>query len=230
MKIRCVVLGFLCLPPTISPAAEVSGVIIVSPKIIRKTLPPAIYDLRAAGAGNKASPVAGQMAGTSNGFGRVAVWLESSTAEPPAPISAVMKQSDFRLEPDLLIVPAGSTVTFPNLDPVFHNVFSLSKTQSFDLGYYCQGKSRDVVFNRPGIVQVYCHIHPEMYGVIVITSSPWSARPSSDGKFAWSNVPPGTYRLAVWQKSAGLIRKPLVVSQAGVAQIKIALPEEDAGR
>ena len=85
-----------------------------------------------------------------------------------------MQQRNLRFDPDLLIVPTGSKVLFPNLDPVFHNIFSLSRTQTFDLGYYAEGKSREVVFSRPGIVQVYCHVHPEMYGVVVVTPSRWS--------------------------------------------------------
>jgi hypothetical protein len=139
-----------------------------------------------------------------------------------------MRQRDRRLEPALLIVPVGSTVEFPNLDPIFHNIFSLSAARSFDLGYYSQGRNRKVVFPQSGIVQVYCHIHPDMYGVVVVTSSRWTAQPLPDGTFFWPDVPAGKYLLMVWQKSAGLIRKHVTVPESGRVRIKMDLPEEPA--
>jgi hypothetical protein len=138
-----------------------------------------------------------------------------------------MGQHDRRFEPELIIVPTGSKVSFPNLDPIFHNIFSLSRTQSFDLGYYSEGKIREVAFPKAGIVQVYCHVHPEMYGVIVVASSRWTAKPSVDGSFNWSNVSPGKYKLMLWQRSAGLVHKNVTVPPTGTVQVKLRLPEEN---
>ncbi len=109
--------------------------------------------------------------------------LEGGPASPKPPVKAVLDQRDTRFDPEIVIVPTGSTVEFPNWDPIFHNVFSLSKTQPFDLGFYPKGQSRTVKFNHPGIVQVYCHIHANMYAAIIVTSSPWYAKPSADGCF-----------------------------------------------
>ena len=126
-----------------------------------------------------------------------------------------------------MIISPGSKVNFPNLDPIFHNIFSLSRTQPFDLGYYAEGKSHEAVFSRQGVVQVYCHVHPEMYGVIVVTSSRWTAKPAADGTFSWSDVPPGKYRVVVWQRSAGLIHKTISVPESGFVEVKFNLPEDD---
>lgn len=216
--------ALVCLPAATVHASEVTGEIVVDRKMVRKSLPPAVYDLRGIAIQNKANGAPG-----SAGFGRVAVWLEGGGAAP-APITATMQQRNRRFEPDLLIVPTGSKVAFPNLDPIFHNIFSLSRIQSFDLGYYSEGKSRDVVFPRPGIVQVYCHVHPEMYGVVVVTSSQWKAVPAADGAFSWADIPPGKYRLNVWQRSAGLVRKTVAVAGSGSVHVTVMLPEEDSDK
>jgi plastocyanin len=159
------------------------------------------------------------------GIGRVAVWLEGNGLSA-TPVTAKMDQRGRRFDPDMLIVPVGSKVTFPNLDPIFHNIFSLSKNQPFDLGFYAEGKSREVQFTRTGIVQIYCHVHPEMYAVVVVTPNAWAARPDRDGAFSWKNVPPGKYRLEIWQRSTGLIHKAVTLHDGESAHLTLSLPDE----
>jgi len=202
-------------------ASEVRGEITLAKEMVRKALPPAVYDLRGIAVHEKPSPAV-----SPGRFGRVAVWLEGGLSAPAAGL-ATMQQRGRRFEPDLLIISPGSKVNFPNLDPIFHNIFSLSRTQAFDLGYYAEGKSHEALFSRQGIVQVYCHVHPEMYGVIVVTSSRWTAKPAADGTFSWSDVPPGKYRVMVWQRSAGLIHKTISVPETGSVQVNFNLPEDD---
>lgn len=219
----CIVALLACLQ--LANGSEVCGKIVVQEKASRKPIAPLVYDLRGASVPERASS---SINGTA--FERVAVWLEPigmAAGASDAPVTARMQQRNRRLEPELLIVPVGSTVEFPNLDPMFHNIFSLSRTQSFDLGYYPEGHSHTVTFSRPGIVQVYCHVHPNMYGAIVVTASPWFGKPTQDGSFSWSNVPPGKYRLIVWQKTAGLLHKKIVVPDTGRIELTIAVPGED---
>jgi plastocyanin len=215
--------ALLCFCVRDNCASEVSGLITVQAKMARKTIAPAVYELRGLTVPDKRAVSNGD-----HSAGRVAVWLDAPHLSPAAPAQAAMQQRDRRLVPDLLIVPVGSTIEFPNLDPIFHNIFSLSSARTFDLGYYSEGKSRRIAFPRAGIVQVYCHIHPEMYGVVVVTSSRWFARPASDGAFSWPDVPAGKYRLMVWQKSAGIVRRNLTVPESGTVHVRIALPEETA--
>ena len=212
----------LCVCNAGVQATEVSGEIAIDARMVKKSLPVAVYDLR--GITVYDGPGAGVNPG---GLGRVAVWLEGGSSAP-GPVTATMQQRDRRFEPDLLIVPAGSKVVFPNIDPIFHNIFSLSHAKPFDLGYYAEGKSREIVFSRPGIVQVYCHVHPEMYGVVVVTSSRWTARPDAHGRFSWSDVPPGQYRVMIWQRSAGMIQKAISVPATGTLQMKFQLPDDDS--
>lgn len=156
-------LAFLCAPvPPRLAGSEVSGHIIIQGNAGRKTVAPVFYDLRGASV-----PDAFSATNRASAFDRVAVWLEATAelAPGPQPITSVrMEQRNRRFEPELLIVPVGSSVKFPNSDAIFHNIFSLSRAQTFDLGYYPQGRSRSVTFPHAGVVQVYCHVHPSMNG------------------------------------------------------------------
>ena len=129
-------------------AGQVSGTIQLQKKALKKVIAPPIYELRGMAA---SEPATDSRAG--NQFDTVAVWLEAVTPIQAPPESATMMQRNRRLEPELLIIPVGSKVQFPNMDPMFHNIFSLSHAQNFDLGYYPQGKSRTVTFRQTGIVQ-----------------------------------------------------------------------------
>src|SRR5882724_3389610 len=160
-------------------AGDVAGHTLITKRLTKKALSPIVYNLRGA---LPAAPTSTETDRTSE-YDRLVVILEGGTAKPKAPETVVIDQRNMRFDPDMVIVPVGSTVQFPDSDPIFHNIFSLSKTQPFDLGFYSEGQSRTVKFNRSGIVQVYCHIHANMYAAIVITSSSWYARPAADGSF-----------------------------------------------
>jgi plastocyanin len=218
----CYIVALLYAFSSNAVGAEVSGKFTIQKSVTRKTVALAAYDLRGIAVPDKAP---GRQ--DSNEFDRIAVWLESPAASPISPITATMQQQNRHFEPDLLVIPVGSTVNFPNLDPIFHNIFSLSRTQSFDLGYYAEGRSRSVKFPRTGIVQVYCHVHPNMHAVIVVNSSPWSGKPREDGTFSWTGVPPGKYTLLIWQRSLGLLHRTVVVPKIGSVHVSVSLPDED---
>jgi plastocyanin len=160
----------------------------------------------------------------------VVVYLEGQprgASITAAPLSAVMDQQDRRFSPDLVVIPAGSQVSFPNFDPIFHNVFSLSKPKSFDLGNYPKGQTRIVTFPKPGLVFVYCHLHPNMAGTIVVTPNQWAARVDSSGRFVLPDVPPGTYSVVAWHKTGGTFRKTVEVTAGkdSVVNFFVPLPE-----
>jgi plastocyanin len=208
-------------------AGDVTGHALITKRLTKKALSPVVYNLR----GAVAAPPAQAKSDSANEFDRLVVVLEGGSAPAKPPETVVIDQRNMRFDPDLVIVPTGSTVQFPNADPIFHNIFSLSKSQPFDLGFYPQGQSRTVKFTRNGIVQVYCHIHANMYAAIVVTSSPWYARPSEDGSFSWTNVPAGHYRLTAWHKIAGLFKTEIDVPESGKVDATIRIPiDVDAGR
>src|SRR5258708_1101818 len=105
------------------------------------------------------------------------VWLKSvgkaDSAQTSSPSHFTLLQKKRTFAPHLLVIPVGSTVSFPNDDPFFHNVFSLFNGKRFDLGLYEAGSSKDVVFSREGVSYIFCNIHPEMSAVILSLSTPY---------------------------------------------------------
>jgi plastocyanin len=160
---------------------------------------------------------------------RVVIYLEgpASATAPAKAGSFTMQQLNRRFTPDLLVVPVGSAVAFPNMDPIFHNIFSLSKPKTFDLGSYDKGDSRNVTFTKPGVVYVYCHLHPNMEATIVVTPNRWFARSDADGQFRIPNVPPGQYTVVAWHKAAGFFRKTITVEAGHSPAVDFFIPIDD---
>lgn len=103
-----------------------------------------------------------------------------------------------RFDPAFLVIAAGQTVEMPNDDRIFHNVFSFSRPNQFDLGIYPRGESRRVTFRYAGVVRMYCSIHSSMSATIVVAPSPYYALAKPDGAFEIRGVPPGRYRIRTW--------------------------------
>jgi hypothetical protein len=161
----------------------------------------------------------------------VAVYIEgnpsgSGGASQPLipPAQPAIEQRDRRFFPDLIVIPAGSTVSFPNFDPIFHNVFSLSKAKSFDLGNYPKGQTRTVSFAAPGVIAVYCHLHSNMSATIMVTPNRWATRADVTGAFTLKDVPAGTYTVVAWHKAAGTFRRTITIGESGDAQLNFTLP------
>ena len=124
------------------------------------------------------------------------VWLEPAAGKivRRAPQSVQMTTRNKMLVPHVLAIPVGSTVTFPNDDPISHNLFSLSSGNAFDLGLYRKGAGKTERFDTAGIVNVYCNVHPNMSAVIHVMSTPYYGFADANGRYAF-DVPPGRYRL-----------------------------------
>jgi plastocyanin len=113
-----------------------------------------------------------------------------------------MVQRDKMFQPNFLVVPVGSIVNFPNLDPWFHNVFSLYRGKKFDLGLYEAGSDKQVRFDRPGASFVFCNIHPEMTAVVLTVDSEYYGVSDKTGRLTIAGVPEGSYVLKVWYENA----------------------------
>jgi len=141
----------------------------------------------------------------------------------PAPGTFEMVTRGKMLVPHVLAVPVGSTVSFPNDDPISHNLFSLSSGNAFDLGLYRKGAGKSQRFDTPGVVNVYCNVHPNMSAVIQVLDTPYYAFADANGNYAIANVPPGHYRLVAWNEQGGETESPVDVTSSGTVSGQVAL-------
>ncbi len=163
-------------------------------------------------------------------IGRAVVWLEAgeSAGISPDTVQIIMAGKAFR--PSMVVVPVGSTVSFPNLDAFDHNVFSLAGDTQFDLGFYGRGVDRSTTFSSAGIMRVYCNIHPRMSAVVLVRDNPYFTQPSGDGSFSIPNVPHGDYVLHAWHQRSGEHEQEVVVAGDEVSGLAIPLIADLSGQ
>jgi plastocyanin len=146
-----------------------------------------------------------------------------SRASGGATQTAVMAQKNAMFDPELLPVQVGTAVDFPNLDDMYHNVFSYSKTKRFDLGRYRKSeKAASVLFDRPGVVVVHCEIHERMLGTILVLDTPYFQKTDATGRYRLEHVPAGRYTLKAWI-SDNDVRERAVELSSG-ARLHVDLP------
>jgi plastocyanin len=145
-------------------------------------------------------------------------------AAPRAPRRFTLAQKNKTFQPRVLTVPVGSTVDFPNNDRIYHNVFSLSGPQPFDLGLYRAGESRPRVFTSPGTYRVFCNIHPQMTAIIVVAPTAFTTLASPDGRFAL-DLPPGRFRLTALSERTPPVSLEFVSTQGASTVPELTLDE-----
>ena len=137
--------------------------------------------------------------------------------------NAKIVQKDRRFTPEVAVIMSGSSVEFPNEDLIDHNVFSLSRTRIFDLGLYRNPESKAVTFSRPGVVDIYCNIHPDMAAKVKVVDTVFYAQAKADGSFEIANVPAGTYPVVAWQPYGEEYRGQVTVENGKAAKVEIPL-------
>ncbi len=153
----------------------------------------------------------------------VIVYL-SGFRDPPPDRVAELDQRNESFSPRLLPIVAGQKVLFPNRDPIYHNVFSVSPVQSFDLGQYkASDLPREVAFDRPGLVPVFCNIHPHMIAYVVVLENRAYAVTDEDGRFALEGVPPGDHVLHAWTPGAQRVSRPVEIRPGEEIAIQLEL-------
>jgi plastocyanin len=143
------------------------------------------------------------------------VWLEPGQKAPKRPGSTfTMTTRAKTFLPHVVAVPAGSTISFPNEDPIAHNLFSLTPGYTFDLGLYRQGPGKSHKFDAPGVVTVYCNVHPNMSAVVHVMDTPYYGFADANGNYAF-DVPPGDYKVIAWNEQGGSAASGLTVGDDG---------------
>jgi plastocyanin len=151
------------------------------------------------------------------------VWIEGPPGGGAPGRTLTMSQQSKRFTPRVLVVPRAGSVEFPNNDPVYHNVFSVSGSNRFDLGLYRSGASKSRSFAEPGLVRVYCNIHPQMVGFLLVLDSGFSAITDRDGGFRFEGVPAGNWTLKAWHEEGDETSVPLSVPAAGDAPLVVSI-------
>jgi plastocyanin len=154
--------------------------------------------------------------------GDAIVYVETVNA-PVKGATASMKQEGKAFLPSTLVVTKGTKVEFPNRDAIFHNVFSVTPDISFDLGSYRQGESKSVTMSKPGVVTVYCNMHPQMVGHILVVPNGNYVRAGKDGFFRLTNVPTGQHRIVAWVPNSKAVSVAANVVENEVATVEMTL-------
>ncbi len=153
------------------------------------------------------------------------VWIEG-LPRAGADAKAQMKSSSKRFEPHVVAVSKNGTVDFPNVDSIYHNVFSVSGGNRFDLGLYRSGASKAKRFDEAGLVRVYCNIHPQMVGFVMVVDSGYVAVTGPDGSFRFDNVPAGSHTVKAWHeegKEGADVSLPVTVRSGGEPPVSLSI-------
>ncbi len=153
----------------------------------------------------------------------VVVFTPGRPVTAPKPVIVDMVTVRKAFVPRIVVVPVGSTVRFPNQDPILHNVFSVSGKNSFDLGLLGKGAGKSAVFREAGIVRVFCNVHHGMFGYIFVVASPFWARIGADGTFSIPGVPAGAGKLTVWNERSSPTTMDLTLPLAVPPRIGIEI-------
>jgi len=154
----------------------------------------------------------------------VVVYVKDAPKTAVAPMRAEIRQRNENFVPRLVAVTVGSTVDFPNDDPIYHNVFSLSRAKTFDLGRFPQGKSRSELFDKPGVVKVFCQIHSHMSATVMVFDHRWFEVPDQQGMFDLPGVPPGMHQVTAFHERLGDTTQQVRIEPGRATTVDFVLP------
>ena len=154
----------------------------------------------------------------------VVVYLKDAPAGTVPPRRTAIRQRGETFLPRVVAVPVGSTVDFPNDDPIFHNVFSLSRARTFNLGRFPRGRVARGPLRQAGIVKVFCDIHSHMTATVIVFNHPWFTVPDADGGFELANLPAGSQQVTAWHERLGETTLRVRTEAGRTASVEFVLP------
>jgi plastocyanin len=205
--------------PTAAPATgRVEGYVRLTAASVRP-VPSGVYPSR-----RVAAPIAAPGPEMQN----VVVFIKNGATRGDLPVSkASIAQRGEAFVPRVVAITSGSSVEFPNFDPYFHNVFSLSRAASFDLGRFPPGDSRTRKFTTTGLVKVYCHIHSHMSASILVFDHTFFQIPQASGWFSLEDVAAGSYEISAWHERIGESVRQIRVEAGERTRVEFSLPVND---
>ena len=151
------------------------------------------------------------------------VWIEGARGGGSAPSAGQMTSEQKKFTPRVAVVRANATVQFPNADSIYHNAFSVSGGNRFDLGLYRSGASREKKFEETGLVRVYCNIHPQMIGFVMVVDSGFAAVTGPGGTFRFDGVPNGSFVVKAWHEAGAETQVPVTVDGGSGTPLTITI-------
>src|SRR6476620_8435305 len=141
----------------------------------------------------------------------------------------MVAQKDLQFRPFLTVVPVGADVSFPNLDPTKHHVYSFSSAKRFELKLFAKDQSRTVHFDKPGVVALGCNIHDQMSAFVFVTNSAWTARTNAQGIASFADAPNAPTRVALWhpylRAPGGQVEQSVAANQRNLGfQVRLRAP------
>ena len=158
----------------------------------------------------------------------VVVYLQGARPQAVTPMRVAIRQRGESFTPRVVAVTVGSEVEFPNDDPIYHNVFSLSRAKNFNLGRYPRGATKSVRFDKVGVVKVFCEIHSHMSATVMVFDHPWFAIPGEDGRFELPGIPAGNRDITAWHERLGdtTLRVRVEAGRPATADFVLPVPEQ----
>jgi plastocyanin len=218
----CLALAALTARPAAQPpeTGRVTGHVRLTTRLPGRPLPSTAYPRRAVSVHD--APALPQIL-------NVVLYLKDAAHRGPLTTGRTeIRQEHETFVPRTVAITRGSTVDFPNGDPFFHSVFSLSRAANFNLGRFERGQSRGREFTKAGTVKVYCDIHSHMSATILVFDHPYFTIPALDGSFELPAVPPGKYTLVGWHERVGEHSEPIRIEAGQTTSIEMNVPVVDA--
>jgi len=149
--------------------------------------------------------------------------IDRQVSVPPLKKATRLHQKNRQFSPSIIVIPVGSIVDMTNDDIVYHNVFSFSKTKPFDLGLYPFGDHKEMLFDKAGVVKIFCAVHPQMYGMVLVMDTPWFKQSKGDAELLFSDIPGGLYQARLWHADKSMENEiEVTVPETGRVHISFA--------
>lgn len=150
----------------------------------------------------------------------------SGPADARGKKTVAVEQADREFVPYVSVIQTGTTVTFPNRDPILHHVYSFSPAKTFEIKLYTGKSPSEIRFDKPGVITLGCNIHDWMIAYIVVVPTPHYGRTDAAGAVRMRDLPAGAYEVRAYhpnQRAAASPQNASLDSRAAAARLSFAI-------